>query len=106
MNSGLKLQFALIAASGLTVLVLGGFFVGFVDQLTPRMMRVLLPIPPLSVAAYSFVLAFVRDRGGENLPGMMESAGAVLQATLVSAILFALMAAMMLLLTRLITRFF
>ena len=66
----------------------------------------LLPIPPLSVAAHSFVLAFVRDRGGENLPGMMESTGAVLQATLVSAILFALMAAMMLLLTRLITRFF
>lgn len=104
MNSEIKLQFAIVAASGLTIVILAAAFAAFAEHLTPARMRYLLPIPPLSVAAYSFVLAFLRDRT-EALPGFAESAVAVGQATVVAALLFGAMAGAMLLFTRLGARF-
>lgn len=105
MNAGFKLQLAVIAASGMVVAILAAVLVGFVQHLTPTMMRYLLPIPPLSVAAYSFVFSFVRDRTGD-LPGLAEGAVVVAQASFVSALLFALMAAGMLVFVRIGARFF
>ena len=104
MHSGIKLQFAMVAASGLTVVILAAGLAVFAEHLTAARMRYLLPIPPLSVAAYSFVLGFVRD-GTEELPGLAESAFAVGQATLVAALLFGFMSGAILLFTRLGARF-
>lgn len=104
MDTGLKFQFLVIAASGLVVAILGGLLAAASQHLTPGMMRYFLPIPPLSVAAFSFVFAFLRDRGGDS-PGMTESLSAVASATLISGLCFALISAGILILARLGARF-
>ena len=104
MNPGLKLQLMVIVASGVSVSILGLLILSKIDAISPTTMRYLLPIPPLSVAAYSFVLPFVRDRT-EALPGLAESSWAILGATAFAAALFAFMCAAMLLLIRLGARF-
>ncbi len=104
METGIRLQFAVIAASGVVVAMLGGTLAALSQHLSPGMMRYLLPIPPLSVAAFSFVFAFLRDRG-QGLPGFVESIMALASATLIAALFFALMSAGILIFVRLGARF-
>lgn len=99
----LKLQLAVIAASGLILALAGALLIAVSEQLTPTAVRYLLPLPPIGVAAYVFVFSLLRDRGGEA-PGLLESLTQLGQASLLCAGFFGMLAGGTLLLAALYAR--
>ena len=85
----LKINLLADAGFGLLVAILG-IVMYFFQEILANYMRFLLPIPPISVAAYIFVINFYREYGGKTPNSITTSVRELLMATGVSAMVFAL----------------
>lgn len=99
MNADVKLQIVTIGASGLVVLLIVPAVLAALPLLNTTMIRLLLMIPPVSVAAYIFVFNFLRSSGGE-LPSVGVTLVAIAQAALAAGIFMGVFSAGMILLVR------
>ncbi len=105
MSADVKLQIVTIGASGLVVLMIAPLLLAALPFLNSAMVRLLLIIPPVSVAAYIFVFNFLRAAGGAaasgaELPSLGVSLAAIAQAAVAAGIFMGLFSAGMLLFVR------
>lgn len=86
----LKINLLAIAGFGVLVAIMGGILYLFRAVLS-EYIRFLLPIPPLSVAAYVFVINFFRQYGGRLPESNQDTLRELLTATGIAALVFALL---------------
>ncbi len=85
----LKINLLAIAGFGILVAIVGIVLYLFRNDLAETI-RFLLPIPPLSIAAYVFVLNVFRQYGGKMPENGIDVARELLIGTAVSALIFGL----------------
>ncbi|MCB9136416.1 MAG: hypothetical protein H6636_13385 [Anaerolineales bacterium] len=86
----LKINLLAIMGFGLLVTIVGLLLYLLRDSITD-VVRFLLPIPPLSVAAYVFIINVFRQYGGKIPPTPAEIARELFVGTLVAALVFGLL---------------
>lgn len=99
MSADVKLQIVTIGASGLVVLLIAPLLLAALPALNATLVRLVLIIPPVSVAAYIFVFNFLRAAGGAP-PSMGVSLVAIAQASVAAGVFMGLFSASMLLFVR------
>lgn len=87
----------MIAGAGLLIAVAGGLAWFWRDNLAAHM-RYVLPVPPLGVAAYVFVISLIKDRPDEI--GRAELMREIAVGAAAAAIVFAVFSSALLLLQR------